>query len=433
MTEEEEEEERRKVWRRKEAINKEKETMRKKKESERVGGDKREKERHNRRGSKTGMEGAEGGMKSLRDIQLETLARSMMIEARPKREEEKFGDDGRINYQAFKNRFKSVTRVEGMNSLDALAEILYWLKGGPKRIAEAYMGAADPKKALADLWKKLDAFYTFRSLTPMERIAPIVENKSAVGKEDLDAHIELMADLKAAKREAQDLSVDDQLDNADVIREVVKRRYKYRADRLYETEAVRRRTDEEYRLTFKDIILDVSERAQVLKSQGVMSRMSTQVRMAPMATTEVTRQQPTLARRCHLCQTAHSMDRCNRLAKMTIEKRVEYLRRERICFRCFEKDHRAKDCKSGIMPQCNECEYKHHSIMHGYHLVRLNINGESIRDNGTGSSNNENGATGSGTGTSQVSGSSNGGNTSGGRISGSGTNSGAAANRQSTA
>ena len=145
LEEEEEEEERRKAWRKKEAeikrkeqqikeqweaIGKEKEAMRRKKENDNGRGDKREKEREQnvRRDSETGMEGAEGGLKSLRDIQLETLARSRMIEARPKREEEKFGDDGRINYQAFKNRFRSVTRVEGMNPLDALAEILYWLK-----------------------------------------------------------------------------------------------------------------------------------------------------------------------------------------------------------------------------------------------------------------------------------------------------------------
>lgn len=244
------------------------------------------------------------------------------------------------------------------------------------------MGAADPRKALADLWKELDAFYTLRSLTPMERIAPIVENKSAVGKEDLDAHIELMADLKAAKREAQDLSVDDQLDNADVIREVIKRRYKYRADKLYETEAVRRRTEEEYRLGFKELIMDVSERAQVLKSQGVISKMSTQVRMAPVTAAETTRQQPTLMRRCHLCQTAHSMDRCHRLAKMPIEKRLEYLKKERICFRCFEKEHRARDCPSGLIPQCDECPYKHHTILHGYHLVRTSYNNEGGRGSG---------------------------------------------------
>ena len=118
---------------------------------------------------------------------------------------------------------------------------------------------------------------------------------------------------------------------------------------------------------------------------------------------------------------------------MTIEKRVEYLRKERICFRCFEKDHRAKDCQSGIVPQCNECEYKHHPIMHGYHLVRLNNNGESVKGSGTGVGGNESGTTGSGTSVSQASGSGNGGNVNGGRASGSGASSGAVANRQGTA
>lgn len=86
--------------------------------------------------------------KTLKDIQLESLVRSRMIEMRPKTEEGKFGDDGKINYHAFKNRFQSMTNVQGCNPFDALSEMTHWVKGNAIRMVESYQGAEDPQEAL---------------------------------------------------------------------------------------------------------------------------------------------------------------------------------------------------------------------------------------------------------------------------------------------
>lgn len=128
------------------------------------------------------------------------------------------------------------------------------------------------------------------------------------------------------------------------------------------------------------------------------------------------------------------MDRCNCLAKMSIEKTVEYLKKERICFRCFEKEHRVRDCPSGIVPQCDECPYKHHTIMHGYHLVKTSFNGDSNRGSGgstnSGSEGQRMGS--SGNGSSSDSGRAGEGNSGSGSSGGSGSGSGSVSsgNRQ---
>ena len=147
--------------------------------------------------------------KTMREVKMEQLARSRMVEARPKSEEEKFGDNGNVTYQSFKNRFNAVTKVEGINPLDVLNEISNWLTGTPKRMADAFKGGEDPKQAMKDIWGQLDRYYTIKSLTAHERIQPILK-KGSIAKDDIDAHIELVADLANVKTEARIAKMDKQ-------------------------------------------------------------------------------------------------------------------------------------------------------------------------------------------------------------------------------
>ena len=306
--------------------------------------------------------------KTLKDIQLESLVRSRMIEMRPRNENEKFGDDGKINYFAFKNKFQSLTNVEGCNPFDALSEITYWVKGNAVRIAEAYQGSDDPVQALKDLWIEFDMFYDLNSQTPLERVAPILE-KQPIRKEDLDGHMELLADLKAIKREAEQTNSQAELDGHNIVRDIVNKRLAHMSDRFFDQESEKRLKDRNFRMKFDDLIREVSKRAQTLKAQGKTSK-ATHTYTPRVAVTKVL---DSPARHCYLCSASHPMDKCNRLAKMTIDERVGYLRKEKICFRCFEKDHLMKDCPSKIILKCDQCTYKHHPILHGLHLVQKKL------------------------------------------------------------
>ena len=90
---------------------------------------------------------------------MEALARERLHESRPKKEDEKYGDDEKVNYRMFKAKFQSLANVRGINHLDVLNELPNWLRGAPKRLTEAFCGAEDPKETIQDIWIELDGFY----------------------------------------------------------------------------------------------------------------------------------------------------------------------------------------------------------------------------------------------------------------------------------
>ena len=98
------------------------------------------------------------------------MIRQRMMEARPKSSEEKFGGDEKINYHNFKMRFNAVTNVDGANQLDVLNELTHWLKGAPLKLANAHIGAKDPKRAIKEIWRQLDLYYAAQIQTASERM-----------------------------------------------------------------------------------------------------------------------------------------------------------------------------------------------------------------------------------------------------------------------
>ena len=78
-------------------------------------------------------------------------------------------------------------------------------------MADAFKGADDPKQAIKDIWEQLDRYYTIKSLTAHERIQPVLK-KGNIAKDDIDAHIELVADLANIKTEARIAKMEKQLD-----------------------------------------------------------------------------------------------------------------------------------------------------------------------------------------------------------------------------
>ena len=88
-----------------------------------------------------------------------------MIDARPKTEEEKYGDDGKMTYMAFRRKFRAVTNVKGINDLDILTEISFWLRGTPKAMVQPFKEIEDAEDAMAAIWETLDGFYAKKKMT----------------------------------------------------------------------------------------------------------------------------------------------------------------------------------------------------------------------------------------------------------------------------
>ena len=316
--------------------------------------------------------------KTMKEVKLEQLARARLVEARPKSEEERFGDNGLVTYQSFKNRFNAVARVEGINSLDVLNEIGNWLTGTPKRMADAFKGAEDPKQAMKDIWEQLDRYYTIKSLTAHERIQPILK-KGNIAKDDMDAHIELVADLANIKTEARIAKMEKQLDRVDIIRDIINGKLNYLSEEFYIEEAKEKRDDASFRYKFQDVINVISEKAQILKARGITSKKTPKT--AGVAATQKMGyneavensppkvQQP--ASSCECCQsTQHSIQNCNKLWHMKLEERMAELRKYNYCFRCMMKGHIAKFCKNKPV-KCGKCSlFGHPSILHGIRELR---------------------------------------------------------------
>ena len=321
--------------------------------------------------------------KTMKEVKMEQLARSRMVEARPKNEDEKFGDNGSVTYQSFKNRFNAVAKVEGINPLDVLNEIGNWLTGTPKRMADAFKGAEDPKQAIKDIWEQLDRYYTIKSLTAHERIQPILK-KGNIAKDDIDAHIELVADLANVKTEARIAKMEKQLDRVDIIRDIINGKLSYLSEEFYVEEAKEKRDDPSFRYKFQDVIDITSEKAQILKARGITSKKPSKT--AGVAATQMMSngqmgynevvehsppkpQQP--ASSCECCQsTQHSIQNCNKLWNMKLEDRMVELRKYHYCFRCMNKGHIAKFCKNKPV-KCGKCSlFGHPNILHGIRELR---------------------------------------------------------------
>ena len=56
-----------------------------------------------------------------------------------------------MNFQAFKNRFNAVAKDRGANPIDVLNELPNWLRGTPKYLVEAFLGAEDPEEAVEEM------------------------------------------------------------------------------------------------------------------------------------------------------------------------------------------------------------------------------------------------------------------------------------------
>ena len=56
---------------------------------------------------------------------------------------------------------------------------------------------------------------------------------------------------------------------------------------------------------------------------------------------------------------------CDVFKVKSLDERKEYAETEKLCFNCFSKGHSLKDCNSKYRWRVNNCNIKHHSLIHG--------------------------------------------------------------------
>lgn len=65
---------------------------------------------------------------------------------------------------------------------------------------------------------------------------------------------------------------------------------------------------------------------------------------------------------CHFCKVSdHTMYNCKSFSKLSVDKRIEEVKRLRLCLNCLRKNHLVKDC---VAQRCKKCGKKHNTILH---------------------------------------------------------------------
>ena len=76
----------------------------------------------------------------------------------------------------------------------------------------------------------------------------------------------------------------------------------------------------------------------------------------------VTRDVPTL--KCRKCSGAHYLDRCPEMREMTVENRLEYVNKERLCRNCLRFGHFANQCQKPQLCRVQNCKIIHNYLLH---------------------------------------------------------------------
>ena len=113
----------------------------------------------------------------------------------------------------------------------------------------------------------MDGFYNYRAKTEEERIKPMM-SKGKIKKDDVSGIIDMLADMKTIFHEARMDGMESHLNTGDIVRQVIMGKIPYASEEFYRKESKRRRKTPGFLMSFDDIILNIRERAEILKSQG---------------------------------------------------------------------------------------------------------------------------------------------------------------------
>ncbi len=67
------------------------------------------------------------------------------------------------------------------------------------------------------------------------------------------------------------------------------------------------------------------------------------------------------APKCTFCEKPHFTDLCRGLGSKTSEEKNQFVKANRLCFRCLKRGHISKKCRSNVL--CNECKQRHATAM----------------------------------------------------------------------
>ena len=110
--------------------------------------------------------------------------------------------------------------MKGINQLDVLNEIFFWLRGTPKTVAEPFKEIEEPEEALAAIWESLDSLFALKKMTPEERMKKAMRRPAVVAN-DLESIIGMLSVLKGIWYEAKTTKSENGLNKDEIVQDLV--------------------------------------------------------------------------------------------------------------------------------------------------------------------------------------------------------------------
>ena len=77
---------------------------------------------------------------------------------------------------------------------------------------------------------------------------------------------------------------------------------------------------------------------------------------------------------CWLCKQKHHLVDCPQFRDKSVEEKIDFATKEKLCKNCFLKGHTTKDCICKLKCRANSCGKKHHIILYRQDQQQLSIN-----------------------------------------------------------
>ena len=75
-----------------------------------------------------------------------------------------------------------------------------------------------------------------------------------------------------------------------------------------------------------------------------------------------------------LCKQKHRLMDCPQFKDKSVEERIDFATKEKLCKNCFSKGHTTKDCICKLKCRVNSCGKKHHTLLHRQDQQQVSIN-----------------------------------------------------------
>jgi len=68
--------------------------------------------------------------------------------------------------------------------------------------------------------------------------------------------------------------------------------------------------------------------------------------------------------KCYCCSDDHKLTKCETFLSKTLEAKNDFVKEHKLCWNCLSKGHMIKECKSQYRCRTNNCNQRHHTLLH---------------------------------------------------------------------